>query len=198
VRLSLSGVAAGDQILVASTQTSGTSITAPAGYGLVGTYTSGSGSSAAKTIPWRKTATGGETSITIGYGFASSESAAAAVYRGVDPTNPIDAIGTGSTSSGTSLSVASVTTTLSGDRLVVLQGATGNLWGAPWTAPSGMTQQTQAVSNSFTAAAIADQTQASPGPTGSRTATFGTAAALVGEMVALKSPGPTYLLFHQD
>jgi hypothetical protein len=32
VRLSLSGVAAGDQILAASTQTSGTSITAPAGY----------------------------------------------------------------------------------------------------------------------------------------------------------------------
>jgi RHS repeat-associated protein len=147
---------------------------------------------------WRKTAAGGESSVSIGYPLFASVSAVAGVYRGVDPSNPIDAVASGASSSGTSVTAGSVTASAGGDRLVLLEGAAGNSSAGSWSASGGMSQQAQTSSSTSVSAGIADQSQSGVGASGSRTATFGVGAGLVGELVALRPVAVVPVWFVQD
>src|SRR5581483_2801551 len=97
----------------------------------------------------------------------------AAVYRGVDPSNAIDGLSSnGTTATTTAITAPSVTTTAANDRLVLFEGVDGESVPVSWQAPAGMTDRVHTLYVPETVAAIADQTVATPGPTGPRTATL--------------------------
>lgn len=189
VTLNLTGVQANDQILIVSTQASGSSVTGPSGYTQVGTFGSGS----AVTTIWRKTAAGTETSAQLGYSLGQAKSITAAIYRGVDPTSPIDTTSTNSADTSTSITIPSLTTTKAGERLLAVLGATSNVTPTTWTPPAGMTSEVSSSSQTLSSETLADQTLYATGATGTRAATFGTVPAnLVGTLLALKPATYTY------
>src|SRR5207237_1281077 len=109
------GVAANDQILVAATVPQNKSVTTPTGYTLVGNFISGTTNTSAKVALFRKTAAGGETSVTVSFANNTPKSLVAAVYRGVNPTTPLDVSPTsGLAAPGTSVTAPSLTTTMAG------------------------------------------------------------------------------------
>jgi len=186
-----SGIQANDQIFVATTQQSGKTVNTPTGYTQVASVTS-TGSPAANTVLYRKTAAGGETSVTVSYGNKFAKSIVAVVYRGADPSNPIDVQTSATAAATTSVTTPSVTTTVAGDRMAFFGGAVGNGTGTSWTAPTGMTSRVQFAGNASTAAGVFDQVLGAPGATGTRTATLGVSAQLTGVALALRAPATTY------
>jgi hypothetical protein len=113
-------------------------------------------------------------------------------YSGVDTTNPVDAFGTSvNTTASTVVTAPSITTTVAGDLLVNLaavnsEGTVG--------APAGMTERWEASSPNSTStrdavAEAADSTQATAGPTGSRTATVTQSGRSIATLLALR-PAP--------
>jgi hypothetical protein len=183
------GTAAGDQILVGVALPTGQSVTTPAGYTVVGTYTSGSGTGDAKEIVYRRTAAADDRSLQLTFsGGLYAYSFVVGVYRGVDPTNPVDGMSHGTTSGGLTVTAPAVTTNFPGDRLVLLNGKhNSNLFANGWVPPAGMTQETSdAVPTS--ACELADATQTDSGSTGSKTSTAqGTAnSGLVSVLLALR------------
>jgi RHS repeat-associated protein len=191
------GLKANDQILVSTTGTSKTAVATPAGYTLVGTVTSG-GTTPDQTVVFRKTAIGTETTVTLSYGPGkkTAKSVVAAVYRGVDPSTPIDAQSSASTTGGTSVTAPSVNASLPTEKLVLFEGASGNASAANWNPPVGMTDEVHKSDIAGTAAALSDQTLTATGATGTRTATFGLSANLSTWMVALK-PAVTNFSYDQ-
>lgn len=188
VTLSLpAGILANDQILIATTQQSGKTLTTPTGFTQVASVTS-SGSPAANTILYRKTAAGGETQVTLTYQNKFPKAVVAVVYRGLDPNTPIDVQSSATAAAATAVTAPSLTTTIAGDRLVVFGGSVGNATATSWTAPSGMTSQAQFAGQASATAAVFDQPLGAPGATGTRTATVGTAAQLTGLILALRAP----------
>ena len=180
------GTRANDQILVAATLQKSKTVTTPTGYTVVGTYQSGTGNTNAKVVLYRRTATPTDTSVTVSFGTSTTKAVTVAVYRGVNPTSPIDVSSNSSTASGTNVTAPSVTTTVRGDQLVMVQGATTASTTGTWTAPTGMTQRVQQAGGTTSGAAFADQTFGAPGSTGSRQATYSQSAQLVGVLVALR------------
>lgn len=86
------GVQPNDQILLAVTLPGNQSIkSTPSGYTLVGTFSSGSGSSNAQEALYRRTAQAGDTSVTVTFSKTFAKAATVVVYRGVNPTSPIPA-----------------------------------------------------------------------------------------------------------
>lgn len=183
------GTAANDQAIVAVTLPNNKNVTTPSGYTVVGTYTSGNGSSAAKVIIYRRTIIAGDTSVTLTFSASFAKSATLAVYRGVNPTTPIDASSSGVTPGGTTVTAPSVTTTLFGDQLTLITGSTGSA--GTWTPPAGMTMRVQKTGGT-TDSAIADQPIPTAGPTGTRASTHSTSAQLVGVLLALKPAVTSY------
>jgi RHS repeat-associated protein len=187
-----SGVAANDQTLVAVTVPFSKSVTTPTGYTVVGTYTSGSVSTSAKVIVYRRTNVAGDTNVVINFGTAYVKAATVTSYRGVSTTQPIDISGSGFTAGGTSVTAPSVTTTMAGDQLVVIQGAEAAPAAGTWTAPPGMTQRVQKAGGTSIALAVADQLLGVAGATGTRVATFSQTAQLVDVSIALKPAQTAY------
>jgi RHS repeat-associated protein len=186
------GTAANDQILLAVTLPGSQSIkSTPSGYTAVGTYSSGTGAANVKLALYRRTAAAGDSSVTITFSKTFAKSASLVVYRGVNPTNPIDANSNGTTVSGTSVAVPSITTTKANDQLVLAAGAESASAGS-WTAPTGMTTRVNQAGGPTTTGAIADQVLASAGATGSRTATFSITGSLAAALIALQPAQSTY------
>jgi len=184
------GVSSGDQIIVASTQSATNTAFTPAGYMQVGTATSG-GTNAGETVVWRKTATAGDTTVVVPYAGQFAKAVIVAVYRGVDPVNPVDGQSSGGTAAGTSLALPSVTATVPGDRLVVEDGALGSFSAATWSPPTGMTTRATQSTLPAVSASIADQIDPYKGATGTRTAGFGQSGQLSGLLVALRPASMT-------
>jgi RHS repeat-associated protein len=185
------GVAANDQILLGATYPGNRTVTTPSGYTLVGTWQTGTTSSHTKMSVFRKTAAGGETSVTVTFSATFAKAVVAIVYRGVSSTTPID-VSSSATSTTNTLVLPSVTTTTAGDQLVGLLGATqGASQAAVWAAPTGMVKQVER-SIAATDGAIVDQALGAAGATGTRTATLGTTGKLVGALIALKPASTTY------
>lgn len=179
------GVQANDQILLAVTQTAAETATVN-GYTQVAVASSGPAPNDTTTTLYRRTATGGESEITIGSSPGAIQAAVAEVYRGVDPRSPVDALATAGAVGSTTLVTPSVTPTTPGQRLLVFQGAAGNTSVATWTAPPGMTERSQNSSQSLRSAGVADQSLASLSPTGTRTSTLSTTANLAGVALTLR------------
>jgi len=179
--------AAGDQILVAATLASAKSVATPTGYTLVGTYPSGTSATAAKVVVWRRTAVAADTSVSLSFGSAYPKSVVLAAYRGVSPSSPLEATTTtGRAAPGTTVSAPSLTTTLAGERLVMVQGAGAASSAGTWTPPGGMAQQVQRPGGTSVATALADQALGPAGPSGPRQASFSRSAQLVGVLIALR------------
>jgi hypothetical protein len=121
--------------------------------------------------------------------FSTSQKASGGIiaYTGVDDSIPIDA-SSGATGSGMSMTAPGVTTTVA-DAMVV--GFFGIARSTGITAPTGMTERYQAqagggAATEKTTSKAADVTQATPGPTGNKTATAAQGADWVAQLVALR------------
>ena len=71
-----------------------------------------------QTVIVRKTAAGGEGQVSLSFSGSTAIAAVATVYRGVDPSSPVDAESTGTAKGSATVTAASVTTSLASERLV--------------------------------------------------------------------------------
>jgi RHS repeat-associated protein len=191
------GRQAGDEVYLASTQPATTTVTAPAGYAVVTTVTSGGASPLASTTVFRHTLAAGETSVTLSYSTRNTTQAAVlGVYRGIDVNLPVDVFSSASATASTSVTAPSVTTTYAGEQLLAFQGAVGSFASsATWTAPSGMTERRQ-VNPGNTATGLADQPLTAAGATGTRASLFGSSANLTTVLIGV--PVRPVLYYHAD
>ncbi|MFZ1881509.1 MAG: DUF6531 domain-containing protein [Gaiellaceae bacterium] len=186
------GVVANDQILLSVTLPGNQSIkTTPSGYTLVGSFSSGTGASNVKLAVYRRTAAAGDSTVSITFSKTFAKAATVAVYRGVNPSAPIDISSNATTATGQSVVVPSVTTTKSGDELVLTTGAESATAGT-WTAPASMTARVNQAGGPSIATAAADQILGAPASSGSRTATFSVTGSLAGVLIALQPTQSTY------
>ena len=186
-------IVSGDQVLVSVSLPGSASVTPSAGYSVVAIASSGGVSTSATDVVLRHTAAAGDTGVTLTFDAATSPKAATlAVYRGVSTTGPIDATSTGSASATTTLTVAGVTTSATGDQLALFTAGNSAASAGQWTAPTGMTTQVTAAAGVSLTALAADQAAPAAGATGVRTATFGVPAELAGVAVALAPAKTTY------
>jgi RHS repeat-associated protein len=191
------GTRAGDEVYLASTQPSTTTVTAPSGYTVVTSVTSGGSSPLAKTTLFRHTLVAGETSVTLTYSTQTTTQAALlAVYRGIDVNLPVDVFSSASAAASTSVTASSVTTTYAGEQLLAFQGAVGSFSSsATWTAASGMSERGQ-VNPGNTATGLADQPLTLAGATGTRVSSFGSSANLTTVLIGV--PVRPVLYYHAD
>lgn len=189
------GTQANDQVVLASTQPSTTSVTAPSAYSQVTTVSSG-GQSAGTTTVFRHTVVSGDTSVTLSYSASTAQAVALAVYRGIDPAIPIDVSAVGSAAAATSVTAPSMTPAYTGDQLVLFQGAVGTFRSGTWSAPTGTTEETE-TSAGNTVTGLADKPLGAAAPTGSQVSTFSTSANLTTVGVAILLT-PTDLYFGSD
>jgi RHS repeat-associated protein len=193
-----SGAQAGDQIFVDSTQSSTTVVTPPSTYTLVKSVASGGTSPKAGTSVFRHTVVPGDTSVTLTYtGTTSVKAVVLADYRGIDPSLPVDVVGSGSTAGGTTVVAPSVSAAYANDQLLIFQGARGTFAASTWTAPSGTTERVQVNSQANVSAGLADQALTAPGATGTRTSSFGASTNLTTVILAISQP-PTVLFYQSD
>lgn len=176
------GVVADDQVLVSVTHDNDSTASAPAGYTEVATRV---GPSSTMRL-WRHTAAGREASVTVNLtsNAVAVRTGVAAVYRGVDPNDPI-ADQDGASAQGSTVTIASLDAQ-GGDRLVGFAGAIHLVPSlSTWTPPSGMTQQAQSAASNASAV-TADQALAATGSTGTRTFAYASSSSLVAAGVVLR------------
>jgi RHS repeat-associated protein len=186
------GIKAEDQILLVATYPGGATIsTPPAGYTLVAQDGQASGS---RIAVYRKTATGTETSATVGFDSYNAMSVMALVYRGVDVDHPVAAVSTaaGPTGSDGTFTVPTTTDVKTGSKLVYGLASTGSLLPTTVTPPAGMTSQIAVPDQLLNAGAVLDQTIGAPGPSGARTATLSQPATAAGVLLDLNPNTDTY------
>jgi fibronectin type 3 domain-containing protein len=181
-----SGTTTGDGLLAAIDVRSGTTITAPAGWALVRSDSSGS---TLKQSVYVKVAGAGEPA-SYAWSFSGSQSAAGSIlaYAGVHASSPIAASGGGANPSSTSITAPSVTTGVTDTLLVGLFGTATN---ATITQPSDMAEQAEVAAGGKQklASEAADAYRQAAGATGPRTATASSAAVNIGQLVALRPVG---------
>jgi RHS repeat-associated protein len=202
------GIQAHDQILVGVTFPAGTgnTVSTPSGYAAVGSpVQAGTGPTADILAVFRKTAAGteGGTTLTVSFSGAFASALEVAVYRGVDPSTPVDVVQPATAASASSIPTGTATTRYANEQLVVLQGAT-YVGAAPqgWAVSTGLTERNTAPNNATISAGVADGTSSSPGTVGPYTSTFGTPAGsttgqLTSMLVGLHQP-PSVVFFHHD
>jgi RHS repeat-associated protein len=190
------GTKAGDEIYLASTQPSTTTVTAPSGYATVTSVTSSGSSPLAKLTVFKHLVAVGETSVVLSYSTQSTTQAALlAVYRGVDTGLPVDVFSSGSAAAGTSVTGPSVTTNYIGEQLLAFQGATGTFAStATWGAATGMSERSQ-VNPGSTSTGVADQGLGAAGATGTRISTFASANLAT---IVIGVPVRPVLYVHED
>jgi RHS repeat-associated protein len=197
-----SGTAVGDQVIVGVTEANNESSSiSTAGYSSLGTFTQ---SNADRLDVYNHTVAPGDSSFTVSWqtnGSAHPKEVVVAVYSGVDPNTPVDAVtGAANSSATTSQSLGPLTTSQAGEELVMVQSASGNTSGVTWSA-SGMTERgASSASQTLSASAVADQGLGATGPTGSRTSSISgslTTPQLAGALVAL-FPVQAYFYVHDQ
>ena len=186
------GTAANDQILLTATMPQSKNVTTPTGYTLVGTYTSGTTTTSARMVVFRRTSIAGDPNPVVAFGQKFAKAISLAVYRGVNPTTPIDTSTGGITATGTSVTAPAVTTTSANERLVVLDGENNSASAPAWTAPAGSTLQTTQAGGTTVSNAIADMNQPNAGSSGTKTSVLSTSASLVSALLALKPAVTSY------
>lgn len=193
-----SGVQPNDQVFVDSSQSAGTTVSAPSAYTFVASVATGGTTPKGSTSVFRHTVVAGDTSVILTYaGTSSVKAVVVAAYRGVDPTLPVDAFATSQSAGVTTVVAPSVSAAYANDRLLVFQGARGTFSPKSWTPPSGTTEEVQVNSQANVSAGLADQTLTAAGATGTRTSTFGVAANLTTVIVAISQP-PSVLFYQTD
>jgi RHS repeat-associated protein len=182
------GTTANDQVVVADTVNNGLTLTTPSGYTLIGDYSTGSGSSYLQTAIYRHTIQAGDSSVTFTQSASGQHSIVLAVYRGVNPTNPIDALTSATASAATTVTAPGLTPAQPGDQLLYFAGSLTTA-AANWTFPAAF-NTVKAVSSTTTNTTLDDQPLTTTTPIGSQTATSGVPGELTGALIAL-NPAPT-------
>ena len=185
---------AGDQVLLWVTTPATESVAAtPSGYTALGTWTQGN----TKAHLYRHAISSStDQSVTIdftGLTGTYTKSATAVVYRGVDPTAPIDDL-QAATTTGTSVTLPSVTGSLDNTSEVIFAGThTPDLTTEPgtWTVTDA-TPRAAAEPPIGVASAVFDQDQLDAGPTSPWLAENTVGGDLIGVAVALKPARVTY------
>ena len=189
------GIAANDQLVVSVTTAYSTDPSTPTGWTKV---TTASGESyEPKVTVFAKTADGTETTFTTDLGGYVGAEASAVVYRGVNPTSPIDATAT-ATEDYSSVDVGPITASVPGEMMVLAEGATCNSSAESWTAPSGYTQETNDTDDAYDGSGIADATLPTNGTSGTVTATFGASAFLTAALIGLVPTSATTTTYSYD
>jgi len=192
------GIEAGDQVVLATTQPSTDTVTAPTAYTKVTSVTSSGTTPLASTTVFRHTVVAGDTSVTLTYSTkATAHAVVLAVYRGVDPNLPIDVTATASAAAGTSVVAPSVTPAYPYDQLLVFQGAVGTFSKETWSAPAGTTETVQRNSTANVSSGLAGETLGTIAATGTEASAFGASANLTTVAVAIAQP-PSVLFLHHD
>jgi signal peptidase len=179
------GIAAGDLMLASFTTRQSVAVDAvPAGWQLLLTegemriYHKTAGASEPSQYPWVLSQ-------------AQRWAGGITAYRGVDPTSPIDAFGS-QTSSGTSVTAPSITTTLDDTRLVAIFARQSR---SAISQPAGMAERWDIADtgpggdNSGVASEAADEAGGTAGSTGQRIATSSGNRAGHGALIALSPVG---------
>lgn len=187
----------GDQILIAvASPNDGSPPNTPPGYTLIRSHYTCACANSAHMAVYRRTSPGGDTATTITFGKLKAKSAVVAVYRGVDPVNPVDespgASSVGTVNGGTSALIPPVTPTVPGARLVLLEGSAQHITNGWFTPPAGMTQRAHQTTTGFAAAGVADQPWPEPVATTTGTLSFSASAAIVGSLLTLRPAATTY------
>ncbi|HEY8179523.1 MAG TPA: Ig-like domain-containing protein, partial [Candidatus Limnocylindria bacterium] len=181
------GTVAGD-VLVAGVSVRGTpTITPPAGWTAVRNDPRGSTFSQALYV---HVAGGAEpASYTWSFSAAGTAVGTIAAYSGVDTAQPVAGHG-GQVNTGTAIVAASLTTSVPNTRLVGFFGIVGKPTVSP---PPTMIERQEIVTAKGTSSRLtmelSDQTLASTGASGTRTATASSSAANIGQLIALR-PAP--------
>lgn len=179
-----SGLESGDFILAATILPKNKTVTTPTGYVHLGNYASGNGGQSANLAIFYRIATGTETDVTLQYNASFAKSAAAVVYRGVNPTNPIDS--TGENYSGVDTQVgASAATNHPGEMYLLIAGSKGTA--GVWTPEEYRRAEATAGDTDI---AIFDTPQGPAGPgTGGMNAYHSEPSGLTGLFIALRANG---------
>jgi hypothetical protein len=179
-----SGTASGD-VLVAAVDIGGTTtVTAPSGWTLVRSTTSGT--SLTQAIYVHVAGTSEPSSYQWRFSSARLASAVMAAYIGVNTTTPVDVSSGGSSSNSSSDVAPSVTTTAAGELLIGVFGEAAN---ASVTPPTGMLEQVEQLAgtgNNRVVVELSDQQLGAAGATGNRTATLNKSGANVGQLITLR------------
>ena len=173
-------------VLLAAVQVRGApTITPPAGWQLV--RMTPTGTSMRLATYWH--AAGGTEPAAYTWTFSSAQSATGSVlaYTGVSPTAPIDTSAGQANASSTSVTAPSIATTAADAQVV---GLFANTTLTSFTPPAGMTERSDIASPSTVTykvtGASADTVLATPGATGTKTATALNAGPSVGQLIALR------------
>jgi fibronectin type 3 domain-containing protein len=180
------GVQTGDLLLSAVTIAGNQGITAPSGWTLI--RTDGKSSSITQAVYSHVAAASDPSSFTWTLSKAVGASGVIAAYSGVASAQPVEASGGNASGNSKSIVAPSVTVTTPGDLIV---GVFGTAASTVVAAPPGMLQHGQVTRSGSGAltTAICDFVKATSGATGKLTATAGTAATNLGQVVAVR-PGP--------
>jgi hypothetical protein len=156
-------------------------VTTPAGWTLVSNTINGS---AMRQLVYWRVATGASEppSYTWTYNENRAASGSILAYAGVNTADPIQTFSAG-LGSTTSITAPSVTTTVDGSMIV---GGFGINADSTITPPPGMTERGEIVSATRLRTEVCDVLLTSAGATGDQVATAATAAASVGQLIALR------------
>lgn len=149
-----------------------------------------------RTVVFRRTAAATDTHAQFTLSAGTSAAASVAVYRGVDPISPIDALTTATGSRTNNLSFASLTAATAGELLVIAEGAVNSGSPGTWSGLAGATQRAAATVGQIRSSGLADKTLTSAGATGPLTVTLSTSqpawANVAGAAFTLRPASPTY------
>jgi hypothetical protein len=174
------GVQSGDVMVAVVDVKASPSVGTPAGWTLVSDTANGSNF---RQLVYTRVAAGGEpASYQWSYGENRAASGAILAYIGVNTANPVETFSAG-TGTTTSITAPSVTSAFDGAMIVGAFGINADSTIAP---PPGMTERGEIVSATRLRTEVCDVALSSSGATGDKTATAATAAANIGQLIALR------------
>ncbi len=176
------GTAVGDVLIAALALSGNPTISVPSGWTLVQSQVTGS----YRQVAYVRVVVAGE-NPSYAWSFSTSTAVAGGItaYRGVDPSQPIEAAAGQTNTSSSTIQAPTVTTTSPAALLVGIFGMGTN---ATFTPPANMIEQFEIATSGRTKVAIesADRFVLSAGATGSMSATADKAAASIGQSIALR------------
>jgi RHS repeat-associated protein len=186
------GTTTNDQIIVAATLNVGPTVTTPTGYTLIGRYASGSGTTNAQTVIYRKTAVSTDTNVALTFSASVARSMTLVVYRGVNPTSPVDTTTSVTAAGATTATIPTAAPAQAGDRILLVEGAASATTAGTFTRIANYTTEAQQQTGTAIDLALFDKPDPTNAATGTETATFSTSAQLTATAILLAPNQTTY------
>ena len=185
------GTTVNDQVVLSVVVPQPQTVATPTGYTLVSNTASGTATTSARLLLFRRTVVAGDTKATVTFASAFPKTATLAVYRGVNPTSPVDTRSQ-AVLAGTSVTAPAVTTTAANDKLLILDAEYNSASVPTWTVPAGTTNRVSQTGGTIVSGLIADTTQAAAGSSGTKTSSVSVTANLITVLLALKPAVTSY------